>query len=308
MTRIGLVVNPTAGKGRGTQAGHEAHQRLRAAGFDVEDLSAPTLAQATDRARAATLAGLDALVVVGGDGMVHLGANVVAGTTMPLGIVPAGTGNDFARGLGLPRTDVAAALAVLEHAIAHGPRAVDAVRVAPPGVEAYEWYVGVLSGGIDAAVNARANGLRWPRGEARYVRALLAELTSFRPYGYRVTLDDDVWESAGTLVAVANAPWFGGGLHVAPDALLDDGLLDVVLAGPFTKPGVVRIFPGIYRGRHVHDPRVQIRRSRTVLIEPVPTIGATPPPAFADGERIGPLPLRAELVAGALQVLAPPRP
>lgn len=102
----------------------------------------------------------------------------------------------------------------------------------------------MLSCGIDAAVNARANGYRWPKGSARYVRALAGELGRFRPFGYRVTYDGQVWESAGTVVAVANTRWFGGGVKIAPDAAIDDGLLDVVVAGPFTKPGVVTIFPG----------------------------------------------------------------
>ncbi len=303
MIHLGVVVNPTAGKGRGTDAGRRVHDLLRARGHKVEDLSGPTLAQATDRARAAAVQGLDALVVVGGDGMVHLGVNVVAGTALPLGIVAAGTGNDIARTLALPRGDVDAAIAAIEHGIERGPRRVDAVRVGSPEHHAHEWFVGALSCGIDAAVNARANDLTWPKGSARYVRALVSELGRFRPFGYRVTFDDGVWESAGTLVAVANVPWIGGGLQIAPDAQVDDGLLDVVYAGPLGKAEVVRIFPGIYQGKHIGHPAVHVRRSRTVLIEPVDALGAHAPAAFADGERIGPLPLRATVDPGALSVL-----
>ncbi|MBO9556166.1 diacylglycerol kinase family protein [Cellulomonas sp.] len=304
MRHVGVVVNPTAGKGRGASAGRQVHGMLEAKGFKVQDLSAPTLAQATDRARAAAVQGLDAVVVVGGDGMAHLGVNVVAGTALPLGIVAAGTGNDIARTLGLPRGDIAASVDVVERALHDGPRRIDAVRVGSPQHAAHEWFVGVLSCGIDAAINARANELTWPKGSGRYVRALVPELASFRPFGYRVTLDDEVWESAGTLVAVANVPWIGGGLKIAPDAQPDDGLLDVVLAGPFTKPGVVKIFPGIYRGRHVRHPSVRVVRTRSVLIEPVGSLGAAPPAAFADGERVGTLPLRVQVDPGAVSVLA----
>ena len=303
MIHLGLVINPTAGRGRGTQAGLRVHELLRSRGHKVEDLSAATLAQATDRARAAAVQGLDALVVVGGDGMVHLGVNVVAGTGLPLGIVAAGTGNDIARTLRLPRGDAEAAVAAVEHGLLDGPRRVDAVRVGSPEHAAHEWYLGVLSCGFDAAINARANQMSWPKGSGRYVRALAAELGRFRPYGYRVTLDDSVWESAGTLVAVANIPWIGGGLKIAPDAVIDDGLLDVVVAGPFTKPGVVKIFPGIYQGKHVGHPAVDVLRSRSVLIEPLTDLGSVPPVAFADGERIGPLPLRVTVDPGALSVL-----
>jgi len=277
---------------------------LQERGYEVEDLSAASLALATDRARGAVLAGLDALVVVGGDGMVHLGVNVVAETDLPLGIVPAGTGNDIARTLGLPKPGrVDDSVAAIEHGLHAGPRRVDAVRVGPPGTAAHEWFLGVLSCGFDAQINARANEMTWPKGSGRYVRALLAELPRFEPYGYRVTMDDHVWESTGTLVAVANVPWIGGGLKIAPDAVVDDGLLDVVVAGPFSKPGVVKIFPGIYGGKHVGHPSVEIYRSRSVLIEPLTELGALPPAAFSDGERVGPLPLKVTIEPSALSIL-----
>ncbi|MDM8083877.1 diacylglycerol kinase family lipid kinase [Cellulomonas cellasea] len=304
MTHIGVVVNPTAGQGRGRGAGTATVDALRRRGHHVEDLSARDLEGASARARHAAVRGLDALVMVGGDGMVNLGANVVAETDLPLGIVAVGTGNDLARALELPRGDVDASVRAIEHGLAQGPRAIDAVSAGPPLHTARTWYLGTLSCGVDAAVNARANTMRWPRGSGRYVRALIGELRHFAPYGYRVTLDDVVWESAGCVVAVANAPWFGGGVKVAPDARVDDGLLDVVVAGPFTRAGVVRIFPGMYAGRHVRHPAVQVFRSRTALIEPVERLGAFPPDAFADGERLGPAPLLAQVHPGAVQVLA----
>lgn len=305
MSHLGVVVNPVAGVGRGSGVGAAAMQELRRRGHHVEDLTAHDLLTATAHARRAAVAGLDALVVVGGDGLVHLGANVVAETDLPLGIVAGGTGNDVARALGLPRGDVTAAVAAIERSLLVGPRAVDAVSVGPPTHSAREWYLGALSCGIDAAVNARANALRWPRGSARYVRALVPELRAFRPYGYRLTTDEGVWESAGTVVVAANGPWFGGGIRVAPDARMDDGLLDVVVAGPVTRAGVLRIFPGMYAGRHVHHPQVRVLRSRRVLVEPASHLGGLPPEAHADGERIGPLPLVAEVVPGAVRVLAP---
>lgn len=305
MSRLGVVVNPVAGKGRGEDVGVAVLAGLRRRGHVVSDLTAHDLRTATAQARRAAVAGLDALVVVGGDGLVHLGAQVVAQTDLPLGIVAGGTGNDVARALGLPRGDVAASLSALEAALAAGPRVVDAVSVGSPQHVAREWFLGALSCGIDAAVNARANALAWPRGAARYVRALGPELRAFRPYGYRVTTDEGVWESAGTVVVAANGPWIGGGIRVAPDARLDDGLLDVVVAGPLTRAGVVRVFPGMYAGRHLRHPQVRVVRTRTVLVEHAPHLGAPPPEAHADGERIGPLPLVAEVVPGAVRVLAP---
>lgn len=305
MSHLGVVINPVAGVGRGSGVGAAALDALRRRGHHVEDLTARDLLTATAHARRAAVAGLDALVVVGGDGLVHLGANVVADTDLPLGIVAGGTGNDVARALDLPRGDVAASVAAIERALLTGPRAIDAVSVGSPRHSAREWFLGALSCGIDAAVNARANAMTWPKGSARYVRALVPELRAFRPYGYRLTTDEGVWESAGTVLVAANGHWIGGGIRVAPGARLDDGLLDVVVAGPFTRAGVVRIFPGMYAGRHVRHPQVQVIRTRKVLVEPAGHLGRTPPEAHADGERIGPLPLVAEVHPGAVRVLAP---
>ena len=304
MSVLGLMANPLSGGGRGAATGRRVHALLREAGHRLVDLSAPTLAQATDRARSAATEGLDALVVVGGDGAVHLAANVVAGTGLPLGIVPAGTGNDIARALGIPH-DTARAVQGLQTALRHGPRLIDAATVGVPGRAAVEWFVAVLSCGLDAAMNARANSYRWPQGHARYLRAVLAELPPFRPYGYRVTVDDEhVWEHPGTLAAVANTGWFGGGLRIAPDATVEDGLLDVVLADALTVRQTLGLFPRLYGGSHVRDPRVHVRRARSVLLEAVPGLGVHPPVGVRDGERIGPLPLRVEIVPGALAMLA----
>lgn len=301
--RIGIVVNPTAGHGRGERRGKHVLAAAKERGHQVFDLSAADLATATQHARQAVVNGLDALVVVGGDGMVHLGANIVAGTDLPLGIVAAGSGNDVARAMGLPRHDAEAAVAMIEDGLESGGRTVDAVVAGPPDYSANEWYLGVLSCGIDAAVNARANTLTWPRGAGRYVRALMAELRTFRPYGYRITLDDDMWESTGSLVAVANGSLIGGGMRIAPDSLMDDGLLDVVIAGPLSRRELLAIFPRVYSGAHVRHPACTVLRSKKVIIEHS-HVGPMPPAAFADGERIGPLPLRVEVHANAVRLLA----
>ncbi|GII99113.1 diacylglycerol kinase [Sediminihabitans luteus] len=300
---LGLVVNPTAGRGRGRAAGQRTATILRAAGHAVVDLSAADAATALDAARAAVHAHtIDALVVVGGDGMVHLGANAVAGTDVPLGLVATGTGNDAARELALPVRDVPAAVATLLDALAHGrTRPLDAglARTATGD----RWFVGVLSAGLDAAVNARANTLTWPRGRARYVRAVALELARFRPYGYRIVSDERTWDAPGTLVAVANGPAIGGGIRIAPTAAFDDGWLDVVLAAPFSRARVVTIFPGMYRGTHLRVRGVHTFRTRAITLEATHA-GAPPPHAFADGERLGPLPVRVEVVPGALHLLA----
>jgi diacylglycerol kinase (ATP) len=302
MTKIGLVVNPTSGHGRGRPAGVEAHRLLVARGLDVVDLTAPTLAQATDAARRAVLRDLDALVVVGGDGMAHLGANVTATTSCPLGIIAAGSGNDIAAVLGLPLHDVPAAVDAVLHGISNGARPIDAVHVRPPHQAAGEWYVGVLSVGIDAATNARANRYRFPPGTARYLRAVAVEVLRHRPYGYRVTVDGEKFEVAGPLFAVANVSTFGGGMRIAPGAVIDDGRLDLVYAEALTRLQVVSLVPKLYSGAHLKHPSVRVGSGAQVLVE-ASQVGAPPPVAYADGERIGPLPLLATVVPGALQIL-----
>ncbi|GIG29078.1 diacylglycerol/lipid kinase family protein [Cellulomonas marina] len=321
MSRLVLVVNGAAGSGRARHAGRHVEDALVAAGHEVIDASGGTAPDGTPdetphdargRARAAlddTRA--DALVVVGGDGAVHLGVGLVAGTDVALGVVAHGSGDDVARALGLPRHDTAAAVARIDAGLRTGARRVDATLLdrADGG---HEWAVGVVSCGLDAAVNARANAQRWPPGPARCLRALAGELRRFRPYGYRLTGLDEadrptevLHEGPATLVALAGTPWFGGGLHVAPGADLTDGLVDVLVAGPLTRRQVVAVFPRLYRGSHLGHPAVRVHRVAGVLVEPLPGPGTpAPPPAFADGEPVGPLPLRARVVPGALHVLA----
>ncbi|SDS52174.1 diacylglycerol kinase [Paraoerskovia marina] len=299
--RVGVVVNPTAGAGRGAPAGPRVLGTLRAAGHDVLDLSAPTLEKAAASARAAVAGDhVDVLVVVGGDGMVHLGVNACAATSVPLGVVAVGSGNDTATTLGLPVHDVDAALAVIARS-GERPRRIDAAYATPVG----RWYVGVLSAGLDAAVSARASADTRSKGSMRYVRAVVGELRRFRPYGYRVVAGDRVWEQPGTLVAVANGPVVGGGVRIAPDAVLDDGQLDVVVARAFSRVRAATIFPGMYRGAHLRTQGIETFRSTAVVLEAT-AAGAAPPVACADGEVLGPLPLRVEVRPGALLVLAGP--
>jgi diacylglycerol kinase (ATP) len=294
--RLALVVNPTSGRGRGAAAGARVAARLRERGHDVEDLTSVTAEAAAKLAADAVLAGVDALVVVGGDGAVHLGVNAVAGTGTPLGIVAAGSGNDVARSVGLPLHQPLAATEVLLDALEAGAtRPVDAVQYT--GDSASGWYAGVLAAGFDALVNERANGWGWPRGQMRYNLAIARELPVFRPRPYRLDVDGERLELRAMLVAVANAPSYGGGMRVAPDAAVDDGLLDLVVLEPISTPEFVRVFPSVFSGRHVQHPRVSVRRARRVTVNAPGIVG------YADGERLASLPLTCEAVPGALRVL-----
>lgn len=303
--RVGVVANPTAGHGRAHRLIGEVRRGLATAGREVVDLSGDSFDDALARSRAGLAAGLDAVVVVGGDGMVHLGANVLAGTGVPMGIVAVGSGNDVAAALELPTHDVAASLAGIEESLRLGrSRPIDAVAVSTPGEAPHRWYVSALCTGIDAAVADHATRLSWPSGGGRYVRAVLAELFAFAPYGYRITADGRTWEQSATLVTVANTAMFGGGMRIAPGARPDDGLLDLVVADGVSRATLLRVFPTIYSGRHVAHPAVSIRQVRSVRLEPLTRRGANPPVAIADGERVTALPLQCDVHPAALRVLA----
>jgi diacylglycerol kinase (ATP) len=287
---IALLVNPTSGRGRGHLAGRRAAARLREAGLDVHEMSGRDVREAADLAREAVESGVDALVVVGGDGMVHLGVQVVTDAEVPLGVIPAGTGNDFARALRIPLDDVAAAADVV---VAGHHRRIDLGRSGD------EWFACIVAAGFDARVNDRVNRMRWFTGRRRYDIATMAELGVFRPIPYSIELDGEVWETDAMLVAVANTPSYGGGILVTPNAEIDDGLFDVIVVEPVSRATLIRLFPKVRRGEHLSVPEVTVRRAARVVLE------APHVTSYVDGERLGPLPRTFQMVPKALDVLAP---
>lgn len=305
-TPLNLVVaiNPTASFGKGRTVGPAVVQTLRALGHDVTSLQEPDFEQLLAAGHRAVGSKPDALVVVGGDGMVNLGANLVARSKVPLGIVPSGTGNDMARGLGIPHDNAEAAIEALVEALARPPRVIDAGLVRyiddETGQPDERWFACVLSAGFDAIVNERANRMRHPKGASRYQIALGLELMKLKPIPYRLTLDGHVIETTGALISVGNNVSLGGGMLVTPDAKLDDGLLDVLVVQALSRVSFLRIFPSVFKGEHVKDPRVTIHRAKRIRIESDGVV------AYADGERFSTLPIDIEVVPGALKILAPP--
>ncbi len=284
-----VLTNPTAGKGRACRVRDVALPRLRAAGWRTRSVEGRDSDEALDLARAAVADGADALVVCGGDGLVHLALQALAGTGVPLGLLPAGTGNDVARYVDVPRDDP---LAAAERLVRWQPRRLDLARSGD------RWYVTVLAAGFDAVVNERANRMTWPKGQMRYNLATMAELRTFEPLPYTLDLDGHEVRTDAMLVAVGNGPSFGGGLRIAEGAELDDGLLDVVVIGPMSKLELVRTYPKLFKGTHVDHPQYTRHRVRKV------TVAAPGIVAYADGERFGALPLTVECVPGAVSVLA----
>jgi diacylglycerol kinase (ATP) len=286
---IALLTNPSSGRGKGSRSAAIAMPRLREAGFRVHSFVSRDARHAGDIARRAVAEGVEALVVCGGDGMVHIAVQALAGTATSLGIIPAGSGNDVARYFGIPRNDPQAAADVV---VGSRLRTIDLARTGDTH------FVTVLCTGFDAKVNERANGMRWPRSKVRYNLATLAELRVFEPLPYTLELDGRALELEAMLVAVGNGRSFGGGLRVTEGALLDDGALDVVVIKPLGKAELVRVFPRLYTGSHVRHPAYEHHLVKSV------TVAAPGVVAYADGERVGPLPMTVDVVPSSLRVLA----
>ncbi|MCX4992100.1 MULTISPECIES: diacylglycerol kinase [unclassified Streptomyces] len=294
-SEITLFVNPTAGRGRGAHAAQPAASALRAAGFSVRTVLGENAADALTLAREAVADGTGALVAVGGDGMANLALQAVAGTRTPLGLVAVGTGNDFARALGLPVRDPAASGRLIAEALKD-----DRLGDVDLGRVNGTWFGTVLASGFDSRVNDRGNRMRWPVGRFKYDIAMLAELAAFRPFSYRVTLDDgETREIEATLVAVGNGSSYGGGMRICPGAVLGDGLFDITVVGDCSRMTLLKVFPKVYRGTHVDHPVVTVHRAARVELVAEGITG------YADGEPLGPLPLTAECIPAAVRVALP---
>ncbi|QKW05617.1 diacylglycerol kinase [Streptomyces sp. NA04227] len=292
-SEITLFVNPAAGGGRGRRAAEPVAEELRRAGFTVRGVRGTDAEDARRCVRQAVAEGTDALFAVGGDGLVHMALQAVAGTGVPLGVIAVGTGNDFARSLGLPVRDPAAAARLAATALAQNRAGEIAL-----GRAAGTWFGTVLASGFDSRVNDRGNRIRLPLGRFKYDVATVAELAAFRPIPYRLTLDGgEPQDIEATLVAVGNGPSYGGGMRICAGADPREGMFSVTVVGRATRRDLLKVFPRVYKGTHLEHPAVTVHRAaRIELAAP----GVT---AYADGEPLAALPLAVECRAGALRVL-----
>lgn len=218
------------------------------------------------------------LLSVGGDGLFHLLLQFAVEFQVPLAIAPGGTGNDFYRTLGWFGHDLNQ---YLGHLISVEPTAVDV------GVVDGEYFGAVLSSGFDSVVNERANRMKWPKGPAKYNAAIALELPKFKAIEFKIYADERILEVEAMLIAIGNGRSYGGGMQVCPDADLHDGLLDIMILHPISKLEFIKVFPTVYKGTHIEHPEVEIIRAKRVRIESSAV-------AYADGERIGQLPVQVE--------------
>ena len=285
-----LLINPSAAKGAGARIGRRALAAFRAAGIAVTGIVGRDAADGEARAAAALAASPGAsLVVVGGDGMVSMGLRLLDGLGVPLGLIPAGTGNDVARMAGLPLKDPEAAARI----VVGGSVASFDLGEASAGAVVRRFGT-ILACGLDSKVNDRANRMKRPRGQSRYNLAMVLELPRFKPIAFELRLDGEVRHVEAMLVAVGNGPTYGGGMLMCPEADPHDGRFQCTVVAKVGKPTLLRIFPKVFAGKHVSHPAVSVHHASRVEIL------ADGVSCWADGEPIGELPVVCRTLPGAV--------
>ena len=296
MKPLGVILNPAANRGKAKAVGAKVFQYFAEAGIPVVNLSGETALAATEKAnimiRSQDLSGI---VAIGGDGTSQLGMNLAVPNQLPLGLIPAGSGNDQVRELGISLTDTKAAVGNIIASL-DSPRRVDAMKVSVSGREF--WSLGSISAGFDALCATRANSLKWPKGPNSYVAALLLELPSFKAIKYHLDVDGEKRVIDAMLCGVANVKNFGGGMKISPNSEITDGELEVFILHQVSRGRLLRIFPTVYKGGHLKFPEIEIFKAKSVKISNDSF------PVTCDGELVGNAPFSAEIHPGALRLLS----
>jgi diacylglycerol kinase (ATP) len=282
-----LVINPVSGQGRGTTIGTYVAGYLNQHKVEFTIVTGNSSVALSDHLKTFILKNPDCngVIAVGGDGLLHIVLQIVVPAQIPFTVIPAGTGNDFVRTLGWDLVEVDVQL---NRVTTTQPTPIDL------GLVDGEWFGAILSTGFDSIVNEKANTMQWPKGPMKYNAAIAIELPRFVPRHYEITLDDRTISTEAMLIAVANGRSYGAGMLVCPNANIGDGLFDVMVLRPVSKLEFIKVFPRVFAGTHVTHPAVEIVRSKNVSIESNAI-------AYADGERIGQLPISAECIHDAVQ-------
>lgn len=280
-----LAINPSSGKGKARQRAEQAENILRNSGIQTHAIRGESL----DDFRVKLLLALESndvsgVIAFGGDGFIHEIIQHVAPRSIALGVIPCGTGNDFARSLGIHSLSFDEQIEIVTSS---KPRRLDLGRVGE------RWFAAILSTGFDALVNERANQMKWPKGRIKYNVAMIEKLILLRPHRYRIRMDHKVVDVDATLITIANGSSYGGGMKVCPQATLDDSLFDVMILKQVSRFELLRVFPKVYLGKHVGHPAVSFYRCESIEIDGAGT-------SYADGEFISALPLSAHCIPGAL--------
>ncbi|NBO16931.1 MAG: YegS/Rv2252/BmrU family lipid kinase [Actinobacteria bacterium] len=285
-----LVVNPKAGKGKSNYLSPKLEELLKSNKLPYEVINKSTYEETMfDFHQRIKSGNFERVIAIGGDGLVNLCLQEIAESDMALAVVPAGTGNDFARAVGAYKKSVEEIFNAIR---SQDPTAIDLGLVT--GDFGRRWYVQVLSTGFDALVNNLANKITWPKGQIKYTLATIFTLARFKPIKYELIIDDKKFNQNLMLLSVANGETYGGGMRICPNASNSDGIFDILLVHPVSKIVLLTIFPKVFAGKHIPHPRIEIFHGKEVKI----LADAT---AFADGEFISKLPIEIKNVQNALK-------
>ncbi len=287
--RLMVLFNPAAGAGAGLGKLDSIRRKLKDAGLDAEIAPTESAAQAADKAREAANRG-EEVVAFGGDGMARIAAAALHGTDAVLAILPGGRGNDFAAVLGIPRDPVAACEVLID----------GAVRQIDLGQANGEVFLGNASIGLESEVTPIANAAPRVGGRAVYLAATMYGLARWRPARFELEVDGSPCAYTGYMAAAANTGRFGGGMRLAPDARLDDGMLDVVVIEHTSRARFIRGTPKVFRGTHVQEPTVHIWRAHQVRLD-----ADRPFAVYADGDELARTPALVSVLPAALKVRVP---
>ena len=284
-----LLVNPSAGGGRASKLLPQVEARIRARGLSHRTVATESVEHGRREALAAVDSG-EVVAVMSGDGLIGQVGGALADTDGTLAIIPGGRGNDLARVLGIP-TDVAAAVDLL---VDGAPRQIDVGEVNGSR------FLGIASCGFDSDANRIANDAKLIKGNLVYAYAAIRALIAWKPARFELRLDGTPREFTGFSVAAANSKAYGGGMFVAPDAELGDGLLDVVTVADVSKLRALRGMPKVFKGTHVDDEYVRVERAAELSVD-----ADRPFAVYADGDHLADLPATLRLLPSALRVIAP---
>jgi diacylglycerol kinase (ATP) len=285
-----IVVNPYSGKRKALGLAQEFKRLAELANIESIWISGATALDSIAELHDAISSGaVVAVVVVGGDGLVNLAIQELAGGQIPLAVLAAGTGNDFARTNGTFRSSPQELIDLMMNS---APTAIDLGLVSIGG--GLKWFGQILSTGFDSLVNERANRFKRIHGKMKYNVATIIELPRFSPKEYVIVADGRKITTRAMLVAVANGPTYGGGMRVLPNADRHDGRFDILILHPLPKLEFIRVFPKVFNGTHITHPKVEIIRAREVSI-------AADARVYADGEDFGMLPMSVETISSTLR-------
>ncbi len=293
--RILVIVNPVAGGGKTLRLLPKIKRWLSESNHEFIYIITKSPEEMHSEIVKAPSKGIEAILLSGGDGTVHQALSAIAETGLPLGYLPCGRGNDFARNIGLSM-DLKSNCSFLSKPSFR--------KLDLPSINQQTPFVAVAYVGFDGEVSRLANDHQgYFGGTLGYIICVLKALKSFKPFEVEITIDDQTLRERVMMVSVANAPFYGGGMKIVPQAIMDDGVLDICIVKEISKPELLRQFPKVFKGTHITHPRIMMASGRKIKI-----ISDEERDLFADGEPAGKLPAECTIGSETIRVLAPSNP